>query len=305
MDIFGLDLQNFLDKKRIFIVEIVDNKLKVIFSTSVNNKNFVSFGNYLRTNKTEGNDFFEVLNYNTFASMNSSLDYINLNKSKLSGMNCTDIKSKANVSLYEYNREELNYISFCNNFFDIYQNYMNNILPNITEVIMNITNHQIQSKDLYLNELPGWYIYNNDTKNIEYSRNLMQIFTLPIKLSFDYIDDYNIIKTNNTKIFFLFVQNPDSVQIIDAFYMNIIYSMIFSFISVCFLNFVIWVIIGSCYYLYFKAILSPLKRINKEFKDLVFIKEKNLNTIRKYKKSESEQEKDKQIKFLKIIKSKN
>jgi hypothetical protein len=304
MDLFGLDLQNFLENKRIFIVQQVDNIIKVIFSTSVNSINFISYGAFLGLNKLEGNDFFEVLNYNTFKQMNNSLDYSKIDVKKLKSLNYTELRSKGIESLpASYSRDEINYVEFCFDYLTIYEKYLQNISRNISYVINTINATDIETNRLYMLELPSSYEFNNSTGNININNNVMQIFTLPIPLSFDYIDDYNIVKNNNTKFFFLFVQNPDSIQIIDSFYMNILFSMIFSFISVCFLNLIIWVVIGSCYYFYFKAVLAPLKKINTDFKELVFIKEKNFE-INNKKLKRQEVLIDKPPRFINTIESK-
>lgn len=304
MDLFGLDLQNFLENKRIFIVQQVDDIIKVIFSTSVNSFNFRSFGSFLGLNKLEGNDFFEVLNYNTFIQTNNSLDYSQIDQKKLKSLNYTELRSLGIESLpSSYTGNEVSYVEFCIDYLIIYEKYQQNISRNISYVINTINATDIQSNKLNMLELPSSYEYNNSTRNIKMNNNVMQIFTLPIPLSFDYIEDYNIVKNNNTKFFFLFVQNPDSIQIIDSFYMNILFSMIFSFISVCFLNLIIWVVIGSCYYFYFKAVLAPLKKINNDFKELVFIKEKNLE-INNKKLKRQELLIDKPPRFINTIESK-
>ncbi len=128
MDLFGLDLQNFLENKRIFIVQQVDNIIKVIFSTSVNSINFISYGAFLGLNKLEGNDFFEVLNYNTFKQMNNSLDYSKIDVKKLKSLNYTELRSKGIESLpASYSRDEINYVEFCFDYLTIYEKYKQNI----------------------------------------------------------------------------------------------------------------------------------------------------------------------------------
>jgi hypothetical protein len=294
MDLFGTDLQNFLENKRIFVVQKVGSIIKVIFSTSVNSIDFTSYGTYLGLNNTEGNDFFEVLNFNTFRQMNKSLDFSKISIGKVKSLNFTDLRAKGIDSLpTSFSRDEVNYAEFCLDYMILSEKYQQLILSNLTSVITSVTPADILSNRLSMLELPTSYEFNNVTSQIILTNNIMQIFTLPIPLGFDYVLDYNIVMNNNTKFFFLFVQNPDSIQIIDSFYMNILFSMMFSFISVCFLNFIIWVVIGSCYYFFFKAILAPLKKINKEFKDLIFIKEKNIDhSIRKEKKTIKRNEKD-------------
>ena len=139
MDLFGLDLQNFLENKRIFIVQQVDNIIKVIFSTSVNSINFISYGAFLGLNKLEGNDFFEVLNYNTFKQMNNSLDYSKIDVKKLKSLNYTELRSKGIESLpASYSRDEINYVEFCLDYLTIYEKYQQNISRNISYVINTI-----------------------------------------------------------------------------------------------------------------------------------------------------------------------
>lgn len=279
MDLFGLDLQSFLESKRIFVVQLLGSIIKVIFSTSVKSIDFTSFGSYLGLSKTDGNDLFEVLNYGTFKQMNNSLDYSKIDLKKLQTLNYTDLKLKGGSEALpsSYTNQEVSYVEFCLDYLELSNKYRE-ILANLSTVFNTITSDEIINNKLNLFEQAYSYEFSNVTNQIMMKKNVMQIFSLPIPLSFDYILDYNIVKNNNTKFFFLFVQNPDSIQIIDSFYMNILFSMIFSFISVCFLNFIIWVVIGSCYYFYFKAILAPLKKINREFKELVFIKEKNVES---------------------------
>ena len=278
MDLFGLDLQNFLANKRIFIVQKVDDTIKVIFSTSVKSSNFSSFSTYLNLNKTEGNDFFEVLNYNIFYQMKESINMTNVNLTKMNSLNITEFhQNKTYPKDNNFSKNEISYLNFSINYLNLYENYNRSIYTIISGQIKNETNKYIKSDNLTALRLNHTYIFNNIKNQILLTKTALQIFTLPIPLGFDYENDYNIIITNATKFYFLFVTNPESVQVIDSFFLNIVYSLIFPFLSVCFLNFIIWVILGSCYYLYFKSILAPLKSINENFKELVFIKEKNLD----------------------------
>ena len=278
MDLFGLDLQSFLEDKRIYIVQKVDDTLKVIFSTSVNSADIYSFSTFLNLNKTEGNDFFEVLNYKIFKLMKESINSSNINWDKMKSLNISQIRKNSTYSApSNYTKDEKSYVNFSVDYLNLYENYNKYIFNSISEQINSLKNEDITTDKLSPLHFDNTYIFSNYTNQILLAKTALEIFTLPIPLGFDYVNDYNIIKTNKTKFYFLFVQNPDSIQIIDSLFLNIVFSIIFSFISVCFLNFIIWMVLGTCYYFYFKAILSPLKKINNDFKELVFIKEKNID----------------------------
>lgn len=279
MDTFGNVLQSFLLNKRIFIVQMVDTTIKVIFSTSVNSSDFNSFGMSLKLNNNEGNDFFEVLNFNSFKSMNASIDYTKIDLVKLGKLNYTDINAIAYIMKNStYTDDEKKYIDFCQQYTKMKMTYQSIIMKNISDFMSKNNENLIEPNLTSLNET---YEFSNKTSSIIKTNNIMEIYTLPIRMGFDYYNDYNIIKKNKIKFYFIFVQNPDSIDIIDSLYLNIVFSLLFSFISLSFLNIIIWVVLGSCYYFYFKAIFTPLKKINRDFKDLVFIDEKNLDSLKK------------------------
>ena len=129
-----------------------------------------------------------------------------------------------------------------------YDDYNDRIFKNLTKIKENNKNFEKVSLD----KINKYDINNTNRSN--------EIYIFPINLNLNYKNDYNIEIVNGSNLYFVLVQEQVIDSTINELFKNILYTILFSFISVSFLNFIIWIVISSCFFFYFKAIFAPLKK---------------------------------------------
>ena len=150
-----------------------------------------------------------------------------------------------------------------------YDDYNDRIFKNLIKIKENNKNFEKVSLD----KINKYDINNTNRSN--------EIYIFPINLNLNYKNDYNIEIVNGSNLYFVLVQEQVIDSTINELSKNILYTILFSFISVSFLNFIIWIVISSCFFFYFKAIFAPLKKIHREFNKLLFVNEKNHDNDKK------------------------
>ena len=251
--------------KKIFILYSDGVDITAMFSSDYYPQEYVSYGQKLNINNNTENNFFEIYNQKTFDSylMNNATN--------------TDYSTK------------LQYLSSIYN--DVYSYYNSTIFPSLTKMInsytnsynmnmnfdINITNYKTFNESQYYFNISSDYYYLDTNQSITFSNSIEEDFyLLPIPVSFDYVNNYNLTFSKKTSFYMLYTSTQFTKnENVNTFFSVIIFEILLNFCFLVAVNCLIWVLFGFIYYYFFNAFLAPLKDINNLYKELLFVKTTN------------------------------